>query len=69
MKIFYAANIDHTCTGCYAYDENETYLDATLVGTVLTFIEYGWKEGTVKVVGGNDRYSYYEIETDNLELV
>jgi len=69
MKIFFASNTDHTCTGSYAYDENETYLDATMVGTVSTFINYGWKEGTVKLVGTSDRYSYYQIETDDLELV
>lgn len=69
MKIFYAANIDHTCTGCYAYDEDETYLNAAIVGTILTFIYYGWKEGTVTEKGSNARYSYYEIEVDNMELV
>jgi len=69
VRIFYAANIDHTCTGCYAYDEDETYLDATLVGTIVTFINYGWKPGTVKLVGSNDRYCYYEVQVEDMELV
>jgi hypothetical protein len=69
MKIFYAANIDHTNTGSYAHDEDETHLDPRVVGTILTFIHYGWKEGTVTEKGRNERYSYYEIEVDNLELL
>ena len=69
MKIFYAACIDHTNTGSYAYDEDENYLDPRVVGMVLSFIECGWKQGMVTRKGSNDRYSYYEIQTDNLELV
>jgi hypothetical protein len=68
MKIFYASSIDHTNTGSYAHDEEET-LDPRVVGTILTFLLYGWKEGTVTEKGSSERYSYYEIEVDNMELV
>ena len=68
MKIFYASSIDHTNTGSYAHDEEETPLDPRVVGTILTFIYYGWKEGTVTNKGGNDRYSYYEIQVEDMEL-
>jgi hypothetical protein len=67
MKIFYAANIDHTNTGSYALDEQGDTLDVREIGYLFTRINYGWKKGTVTQKGSNERYSYYEIEVENIE--
>jgi hypothetical protein len=69
MKIFYASSLD--CKSpCYAYEvEEETPLDPNIVGGIFTFVEYGWKEGTVTEKGRNEKYSYYQIQVEDMELV